>query len=156
MFTLTLNTCVLFIAMDFWRTYLACSNQGKSFENVVHAHVTRMWQLGFNYFVSAFVMSVPICVTLLWFMTSGLASVGLTDQLTIEACDEVSGEIWVNLAKLNIWKICRTLYTYPRLKQQNIHPTICLTKMLNASRTLKWRQFEMYTSVLCLLLSFVF
>jgi hypothetical protein len=38
-------------------------------------------------------MSTPNWVTLVWFMTSGLANIGLTDQLMIEACDDVSG--WI-------------------------------------------------------------
>jgi len=34
-------------------------------------------------------------------MTSGLANVGLTDQLRIAACDELRRGTWVTLAKLN-------------------------------------------------------
>jgi hypothetical protein len=33
----------------------------------------------------AVLMSLPSCATLLWFMTSGLASIGLTDQLRTAA-----------------------------------------------------------------------
>jgi len=38
------------------------------------------------------------------FITSGLAKVGLTTQVSSAAWDELSRGVWLTFAKLNIWK----------------------------------------------------